>query len=304
MPKPTIIFILGPTSSGKTKVAYNLAKNINGEIISCDSMQVYREMDIITQTPPETYVSEIPHHLIKILSPEKEYSAAKFREAAEKLINEVISRSKVPIITGGTGLYVKSLVDGLFSSPPKDEDFRNVLIEESQNNGERYLWEKLKIIDPATAEKLHPNDQMRIIRALEVFELTGEKISKKKMEREGISGQYDCKYFGLSLDRKVLYSRINCRVTDMFDEGIVEEVRSLITKDLGKTARKALGINEVSAYLDGDLTLDEAREELKKNTRRYAKRQLTWFRGDERIVWINADCDVDEIVKDIIFNVS
>ncbi|MGB3081826.1 MAG: tRNA (adenosine(37)-N6)-dimethylallyltransferase MiaA [Candidatus Omnitrophota bacterium] len=298
--KPKVVFIVGPTSSGKTAVSIKLAEKVNGEIISCDSMQIYKDMDVITRVPPDRVLSKVPHHLIKKISPEEEYSVARFTREAANLIDQIISRGKLPIIVGGTGLYMKSLIDGLFSSPPEDKDLREEFKKEAEGKGSEYLHKRLESVDPETASKLHPNDTRRIIRALEVHELTGETIHEKKKESEGISSKYDCRIFGLELPRDALYGRINETVEGMFNEGLVKLVEDLRARKLSKTAFKALGIKEVSAFLDGQVKLEEAAEELKKNTRKYAKRQLTWFRADERIHWVDADRSVDEIVEDIV----
>ena len=298
--KAKIVFIVGPTSSGKTEVAISLAEKLNGEIISCDSMQVYRDMDVITRPPGERLLSRVSHHLIKSVSPEEEHSAARFVEEAAVLIEDIISRKRTPVIAGGTGLYMKSLMDGLFSSPPKEEDLRKELEEEAKKHGNERLYKRLEDVDPETASSLHPNDLRRIIRALEVYELTGETIHDKKKESAGIADKYDCRIFGMDFPREVLYERINNTVDRMFAEGLIEEVKRLRERPLSETAKMALGIKEVYAFLDGRAGLDEITEELKKNTRKYAKRQLTWFRADKRIQWVNADRSIDEIVDDIL----
>ncbi len=300
MNNPTVIFIVGPTSSGKTEVALGLARRLDGEIISCDSMQVYKDMDIITRAPAAERAEDVPAYLARCVSPEEEYNAARFAEEAEEAIEDILSRGRIPVVAGGTGLYVKALVDGIFFSPPKDEGLREALKKEAEEKGEVYLHKRLEEVDPETAADLHPNDVKRIIRALEVYELTGETIHDKKKETAGIGDKYDCRIFGMELERVSLYGRINGTVDRMFDEGLVEEVRELRKKGLSRTAGKALGIKEVGSYLEGDVGLDEAREELKKKTRRYAKRQLTWFRSDKRVKWINAGRDVTEIVEDIL----
>ncbi|MFH1798310.1 MAG: tRNA (adenosine(37)-N6)-dimethylallyltransferase MiaA [Candidatus Omnitrophota bacterium] len=294
-----VIFIVGPTSSGKSAVSVCLAGKINGEIISCDSMQVYKDMDILSQSPSDECRARVPHHLIKIISPEEEFSAAKFIYDAQNLISSTISRGKVPVITGGTGLYFKSLLDGLFSSPPKDEAFRGELRDMVLDKGKEYIYQKLKEADPKTARKLHSNDTRRVIRALEVYHLTGRTIHEKKSESDGIFHKYNCVIFGLKLPRAKLYERINDAVERRFSAGIVEEVKRLKERRLSLTAAKALGIKEIGAFLDGEISLDKAREELKKNTRKYAKRQLTWFNADKRVVWVDADRPVGEIAEEI-----
>ncbi|MFQ5952387.1 MAG: tRNA (adenosine(37)-N6)-dimethylallyltransferase MiaA, partial [Candidatus Omnitrophota bacterium] len=257
-------------------------------------------MNVITRAPGDDLLLNTPHHLVKQISPEEEYSVARFVEEATGIIESIVSRGKLPVMVGGTGLYMKSLIDGLFSSPPSDEDLREELRKEAEDKGGEYLYEKLKEVDPETALKLHPNDIRRIIRAIEVYELTGETIHEKKKESEGISLKYDCRVFGMELPRDILYGRINAAVDRMFNEGLAEEVKGLRARKLSKTAEKALGIKETCAFLDGQIGFDEAVEELKKNTRKYAKRQLTWFRADKRVQWIDANRSVDEIVNDIL----
>ncbi len=295
-----IIFILGPTSSGKSAVAVRLAEKIGGEIVSCDSMQVYKDMDVITQAPGDEFLSRVPHHLTRTVPPEEEYSAARFVEEAHRAIDPIISGGRIPVVAGGTGLYVKAFVDGIFSAPPRDEDLRKSLREIAREKGNTHLYRRLEKVDPETAARLHPNDLRRVIRALEVYTLTGKTISEKKPESEGISNNYDCRMFALELSRNILYNRINATVERMFERDLVEEVKRLRKRRLSLTAQKALGIKEIGAYLDGQTSIEAAMEDLKKNTRRYAKRQLTWFRADKRIMWIDADRDVEAIVSDIV----
>lgn len=292
-------FVLGPTASGKSEVAAELARRIGGEVISCDSMQIYKDMDIITQTPPAALRDSVPHHLVGVIPPEEEFSAARFAVLASEVIEDVISRGKTPVFAGGTGLYVKALLDGLFPAPGKDASIRKELADIAAEKGAGYLHGKLREIDPASADAIEPNNIRRVIRAIEVFRLTGGRFSEKKSGAEGIIDSYDTRLFGLEVPRDILKKRIGARVEKMFDDGLVEEVKALFARDLGMTAEKALGIKEVRAYLAGQLTMEEAREELKKNTRQYAKRQMTWFRADKRIVWINADRDIDLIAREI-----
>jgi len=295
-----VIFVIGPTSSGKSMVAAKLAERLGGEIISCDSMQIYRDMDVITQVPDRKILSEIPHHLIKVIRPEEEFSVAKYVKEATGIIDFIISKKKVPVIAGGTGLYYKSLIDGIILSPPKDEELRKSLNEIAGEKGNEYLYRELKKCDPRTAARLHPNDRRRIIRALEVYRLTGHTIHEKKLQSKGLSKKYACKVFGLRLPREILYRRINATVDKMFEDGIVDEVKRLKGRKLSLTAEKALGIKEVTSFLGGKTTLKNTKEELKKNTRRYAKRQMTWFRADKRIKWIDAEKNTEDIIKGIL----
>ena len=297
--KPTILFILGPTSSGKTKVSYSLACRINGEILSCDSMQIYKGMDVLTQAPSEELTKDIKHYFVREIAPSDEFNVSLFSEKSKRHIKNILDRGKVPIFSGGTGLYVKSLVDGLFLAPSRDATLRRKLENFAEEKGKGFLYEELNKVDPFTARKLHVNDTRRVIRALEVYKLTGKTISEMRHETVGILGEYNCVMFGLNLPRQILYSKINFTVDKMFDIGVVEEVKTLIDNTLSVTAEKALGIKEICAFLSGEKTLEEAKEELKKHTRNYAKRQLTWFRTDDRIRWINANRSVEEIVEDI-----
>jgi tRNA dimethylallyltransferase len=284
-----IIFLVGPTAAGKSEAALSLALKINAEIISCDSMQVYKTMDIITSKPPLNLRKKIPHHLIDCLSPEKEYNAAAYRAAALKKIKEVIGRGKAPLFTGGTGLYVSVLVDGIFESNPRDDKIRQDLYNEAACAGAGGLFEELKRVDPQSALKIHQNDIKRVIRALEVFRATGKPISQLQKNRVGLTNEYNVKMFCLNMARNELYERINKRVDKMFKLGLEAEVKRLLKLKLSKTASCAIGINELKGYFEGLYPLDEAKELIKKNTRNYAKRQLTWFRKDKRIAWIDAD---------------
>ncbi len=295
-----VTFIVGPTSSGKSAVAVELAEKMNGEIISCDSMQIYRDMDTVTRAPQEALTKRAEHHLIRIIPPEEEFNAALYAEKAKGAISSVIKKGKVPIITGGTGLYMKALLDGIFADPGKDEELRARLGREARENGTEALYLKLKEIDPGAASKIHANDAKRIIRALEVYYLTGVTMTEKKTETEGLHTKFKCRVFGLNLDRKSLYARIENSVDSMFEEGVVEEVKRLRESPLSITAGKALGIREISLYLDGKMSLEAAKSEIKKNTRRYAKRQMTWFRADKRVEWIDADRPAGEVAGDIL----
>jgi len=297
--KQKIIFILGPTASWKTEVAIELAKRLNGEIVSCDSMQVYENMDVIVQSVRN---SAIQHHLVKIIPPEEEFNAVKFIKMATEAICAILKKGKLPIFAGGTGLYVKRLLDGIIPAPAKDIKLRHAFEKLAKEKGNEYLHNELKKVDPDRAAELHFNDTRRIVRALEIFKLMGGKLKDKKNDSRGIFNKYDCRMFGLSLPRDVLYERIENRIDAMFDNGLVEEVRVLRKHALSLTASRALGVKEVAVYLDGKIDLEEAKKELKKNTRRYAKRQLTWFRADKRIRWIDANRDIMEVVNEILID--
>jgi tRNA dimethylallyltransferase len=298
--KKTVIFIVGPTSSGKTAVSVELAKLVDGEIISCDSMQVYKDMDVLTHAPHESEARGIRHHLVRIIPPEEEYSAARFIEDAGRAITDIFSRGRQPIVTGGTGLYMRSLIDGLLSGPSKDEGLRESLRKEAEEKGGEFLHGKLREVDPGTAAKLHANDLKRIIRALEVYHLGGKTLGQKHQEEcSGIGALYDVRIFGLDVERPALYERVNGAVDKMLEGGLVDKVRELSLRKLSMTAAKAIGIKEMSAYLCGTLDMCAAANDMKMNTRRYAKRQLTWLRGEKRVEWVNAERSPAEIAREI-----
>lgn len=286
-----VLVLAGPTASGKSAVAAELAKRIPSEIISCDSMQIYRGMSVVTQaTVPSNDGAPAPSrrpvtHLVSFLPPSRRYSAADFRRDAEKLIEGIFKKKKTPLIVGGTGLYLRALLDGLFETEnaSRDEAYRKKLLKEAERKGAAALHERLASVDPAAAAKIHANDTRRVVRALEVFHLTGKPISAQKADRRGIRGFYDMRIFLIDRDREDLYARINRRVDAMLEEGLVEEVKKLTKKRLSQTASMALGIREIKAYLEGATTLQAAVELLKQNTRNYAKRQLSWFRHEKGI---------------------
>ena len=300
--KPFVMFLVGPTASGKTATAIEIAKRIDGEIISADSMQVYRGMDILSAKPTSDEHKEVVHHLIDILEPSEEYSAAIFRQKALELIKQIISRKRIPLIVGGTGLYIKSLTKGLFSDNGKDNQLRKDLTQEAKHKGHEYLYSRLRQVDPKSAGKIHPNDIRRVIRALEVFEVSKRTISELKTEIQGLGELYDFKIFGLDRDRRELYQRIDQRIEKMFEVGFLNEVKELLAGELSSTAGQALGIKQIREYLDNKCTIDEAKELVKRDTRRFAKRQLTWFRADKDIIWIQAGNQINpsEIARNVI----
>jgi tRNA dimethylallyltransferase len=284
--KKRLIFLVGPTGIGKSAAAICLAKKINGEIISCDSMQVYRKMDIITSKALASERKIVKHHMLDILDPGKQYDVASYRKEALAVCDRIISKGKIPLFVGGSGLYYSILIDGLFERAGEDRLIRSKLNKEADKRGSSYLYKKLKIIDKQAAGKIHPNDTRRIIRALEVYLKTGKKISELQMERTGLGEEYEFKIFGLDMPRNALYEKVNNRVERMFDLGLTGEVKSLLRSKLSKTARSAIGINELKGFLKGNYGLEEAKDLIKRNSRNYAKRQFTWFRKDKRIKWI------------------
>ena len=282
-----IIFIVGPTAIGKTALAVKLAKKINGEIISADSMQIYKAMTILSQSPGPAEIREVRHHLVELLDSGKEYSVAVFIKSASRAIASIIKRGKAPIVAGGSGLYVKGLIDGLFPSPEADLKFRKSMGKFAAKHGSRKLHVRLAKIDPLSAEKIHPNDLRRIVRAIEIYHSTGKTMTELKSSTRGLKDKYEIRIFGLTRPREEIYSRIDKRVDKIFRRGAVEEVKKLKRRKLSKTAEMVLGLDEISGYLEGRYDLDGAKEMLKMNTRRFAKRQLTWFRADKRIRWFD-----------------
>lgn len=264
-----------------------ISKHIPAEAISFDSMQVYRGMPITTQAPSRPVTQKLKTHLVSFLSPSREYSAALFRKQASALIPKILKKKKIPLLVGGTGLYLRALLDGLFEAEgnvvSNDERLRCKLRQEQELHGGTWLHDRLKSVDKVSAQRIHPNDQRRIIRALEVFKLTGRPMSKQITNRTGIRGQYDCRIFFLDRDRQDLYERVNRRVDRMLRAGLVREVKKLSRKRLSQTAQMALGVREISSYLEGKLSLAETKELLKKNTRHYAKRQIAWFRHEQGV---------------------
>lgn len=280
----SVFFLVGPTASGKTKLSFELAKNLNAEIISCDSMCVYKGMDILTSKPSALDRKKTKHHLVDIISPAKEFSVAKYRLMALDVIEDILKRGKTPLFVGGSGLYVKAVVDGLFSSNKKDAGFRKRQEQLAEKYGKIYLYNKLKKIDPVIAKKIHPNNLRRVIRALEIYHTERKRPSELKQKTEPL--RHKVNIFGLKIDREELYENIDHRVDHMFERGLAREVKNLSKRKLSLTAKAALGYKEVLGYLKGKYSIDEAKELLKRNTRRFAKRQLTWFRADKRIQWI------------------
>jgi len=282
-----IIFIVGPTATGKTEVAYQLAKQIKAEIISCDSMLFYKEAAIVTSKPPERMLKEVKHHFVGNISVSDSYSVFDYYTEASKLINDLFTKNIPLVICGGSGLYVKALLDGIFGGVGEDKDLRKDLEKQAQEFGKEHLHEELKKVDPETAAKV--NDLRRIIRALEVYRVTGMPLSKKKKEAKGLWGNLPIKIFGLRLKKETLHERLNKRVEDMFLQGALDEVKSLLSHNLSVTAEKIIGIKEIAGFLNREYNIETAKELMRKNTRHLAKRQMTWFRADKRIIWLDAD---------------
>ena len=285
---PQIIFLAGPTAIGKSALAVLLARKINAEIISMDSMQIYKGLDIVSSKPSAILRKKSVHHLLDIVSSSYAFDVAAYRRLALKKIKEIHARGRVPLFVGGTGLYMSVVVDGIFKEVKKDEALRKKLYDELTKNGSAPLHKRLRALDREAAEKIHPNDCRRIVRALEVCALTGKPISELWRKRKGLAGKYDVRMFALNKDRQALYDDINSRVEAMFRQGLVDEVKKILKIKLSHTCGQAIGIREVEGYLKGKYDLAQAKELIKQHTRNYAKRQLTWFRKDRRICWIDA----------------
>jgi tRNA dimethylallyltransferase len=301
--KRKVLAIVGPTASGKTKLSIIVAEKIGGEIISADSRQVYRYMDIGTAKPSKEERERVKHYFIDELNPDEEFNAGVFGERGREIIEDIFSRGKVPIVVGGSGLYVKSLIDGFFEGPAGDWELREILYRKAERLGKGALYEELKKVDPASAEKIHPNNLKRVIRALEVYYLTGKPISQLQSEMKP-EINFETVQIGLNWDRKKLYKRIEERVDMMIEQGLIEEVKRLreLGYDKNLNALQTVGYKEVFDYLDGIISYDRMIYLIKRNSRRYAKRQLTWFRQDKRIIWIDVDerTDFNELADKVI----
>ncbi len=286
MEKIKVVIIGGPTASGKSMLAVDLSERFNGEVVSADSMQVYRYMDIGTAKPSREERERIPHHMIDAADPDEEFTAARYRDEASGAIKKIHAMGKRVFIVGGTGLYIRALIKGLFRGPGSDMRLRGELAMIGGGEGAMCLYEKLKEIDPEGALRIHPNNAARIIRALEVYYLTNKPISALQKEHGFSEDPYEVAKVGLSVDRGILYQRIEERVDRMIQDGFVEEVRRLIDMGYGGTrAMAGLGYKEICIYLKAEHNLEYAVKEIKKNTRRYAKRQMTWFRKEADIQW-------------------
>lgn len=299
--KIPLVAVAGPTASGKTALGVELAKKYNGEIVSADSMQIYKYMDIATAKPTEEEMQGIPHHLIGFLPPDQAFSVADYVALAKEKILEIHNRGKLPIIVGGTGLYISSLLNNIeFSQSTADEKLRSELSEIAVNQGADKLLEILSEFDAESAERLSSQKNIkRIIRAIEIYKTTGVTMTESLEKSRLTQAPYSDVRIGLKAnDRQFLYDRINKRVDIMLESGLIEETKSIMALNLGKTAKMAIGYKELIPYLEGRITLEEAVEKLKMETRRYAKRQLTWFRRDEKISWIDIDLSSKEdIIK-------
>jgi len=289
--KPSVIVICGPTASGKTSVAIELAAIFNGEIIGADSMQIYRYMDIGTAKPTLQEQARIPHYMIDIVDPDQHFDARLYAQMAQNQAVELAFRDIVPFVVGGTGLYIKAFVHGLFQAEPANHDIRKSLNAEAQSRGTDSLHQRLSQFDPETAAKIHSNDTYRIIRALEIYEITGKTISEYHREHRFQDAPFRVLKIGLKIDREQLYDRINHRVDVMIAAGFVDEVKALLDQGYAPDLKsmQSIGYRHMVDFIRGDLPWDEALRTLKRDTRRYAKRQLTWFKANTEIIWYEPD---------------
>ncbi len=303
MNKIPLIVVLGPTASGKTGLSIELSKSLGGEIVSADSMQIYKYMDIGTAKPTKEEQKEAVHHLIDIVEPQNPYSVKEYTDVAHKCIEEIIDRGKIPIMCGGTGLYIDSVVNDVsFNETESDETFREELREIANKEGNGKLIEILSEFDKKSAEKIHPNNLKRVIRAIEFYKLTGIPISKHQEMTKTKESRYEPVMIGILHERELLYDRINKRVDIMIKDGLIDEVNAL--KEMGLTSdmqsMQGIGYKEILAHLNNETTLDEAISNVKQNSRNYAKRQLTWFKRNGRINWIDGKSDIVKKSKELI----
>jgi tRNA dimethylallyltransferase len=295
--KPKLVIVLGPTAVGKSDVVLELASEMNGEIINADAQQVYRQMDIGTAKPSPAEREKVPHHLIDIVDPDGEFNVAMYRQLATASANDIRRRDKPAIVCGGTGLYLKALTKGLFVGPAQDAGVRKTLILEAHGHGLRSLYERLEQVDPSATSWIHPHDRQRIIRALEVYELTGKPMSEWQKEHGFNEARFDTLKIGLCRERAELYGLIDQRCDRMIEEGLVDEVKGLSEKgySLDMKPLQSVGYKHAGWVLRGQMTLAEAVLLMKRDTRRLAKRQLTWFRSDKEILWFHPQAERERI---------
>ncbi len=272
---------------GKTELALSIATRIGGEIVSVDSRQIYRYMNIGTAKPTPEQMNLVPHYMIDCVTPDEPFSVADYQRGADRAIEQIHQRGKVPMLVGGSGLYFRAVVDGIFQGPQADTSFRQELRQEAEELGIQYLYNRLESVDPEAAARIHHNDLIRIIRALEVYQKSGKRISELQQQWKHSEPRYDFAAFGLTRPRSELYKRIEARVDQMMTEGLMDEARLLSKYSRDLPSMNCLGYKEIFSFLDGQCDLDEAIRLIKRNTRRFSKRQLTWFRKDKRIRWID-----------------
>lgn len=290
MQKPKVIVICGPTASGKTALSIDLAKQLGGEIVSCDSMQIYKDMTIGTAKPTPEEMQGIKHYLIDYVLPTQRYSVADYKKDAKEVIREIIRKGKTPIVVGGTGLYIDSLIYEIeYPEIIFDQEYREQLEKQVQDQGLETLYEQAKKIDPLAIEKISKTDKKRILRILEIYHATGKTKTEQEIESRKKEPEFDYHVFALLWDREILYERINKRVDIMIEQGLIEEVKNILEKyDQFPTAMQGLGYKEVVEYLEGKTSKEEMIEKIKLETRHYAKRQMTWFRKNKQTIWLDA----------------
>ena len=296
---PKLLIICGPTASGKSDLALRLAHELDAEIINADSMQIYCGMDIGTAKPTPEQRRDIPHHLIDVADPDQPFSAADFAAAADYAIKDITERGKRVIVVGGTGLYIRALLKGLVDSPSGAGEIRQALQQEARDLGNEAMLEKLRLVDPELAGRIHPNNLVRIIRALEVHRLTGVTLSHYQQDHGFSAKRYESLQIGIRVERQELYQRIETRVDRMLEQGLLEEVKHLLASGYGpeSKAMRAIGYKEAVAFLTGEYSLEQAALLIKRDTRRYAKRQLTWFNADPEIIWLEYPEKFDTILQ-------
>ena len=302
--KPTVYVIGGPTASGKSNLAVELAKRINGEIISAESMQIYKDMNIGTAKITPEEMQGINHYLIDFVSPDERYSVSSFKKDAEKAIEAILAKGKVPIIVGGTGLYIDSLILGIeFQDEKIDTEYRESLNKIAEEQGLQKLYNMAQAIDPVAMKKISENDKKRIIRVLEIYHKTGKTKTEQELESRKSEIKYNYKVFAITMDRQVLYEKIEKRVDKMIEQGLIDEVQGILNKyQKFPTAMQGLGYKEVVEYLENKTTKEEMVEKIKKETRHYAKRQLTWFRKNKNIIWLNGENSIEDNIDIMIKN--
>ena len=302
MEKPEVIVICGPTASGKTALSIELAKRINGEIISADSMQIYKDMDIGTAKPTFEEMGDIKHYLIDCISPDVRYSVADFKKDAINAIEEIVSKDKRPIVVGGTGLYVDSLIYGIdYNEVKTDLNYRDYLEKVIEEKGLDHLYNKACEIDPEAMNKISKNDKKRICRVLEIYKSTGKTKTQLEIESRQKESKYEFDVFAINMERSVLYERINKRVDIMINNGLIDEVKNLIGKyEKIPTAMQGLGYKEVVQYFDGIYSKEEMIDKIKMESRRYAKRQITWFKRNKSIHWLDATNGINKNINIIL----
>lgn len=308
--KRPLIILAGPTAVGKTALSVRLAKQINASVISADSMQVYRRMDIGSAKITPEEMDGVPHYLVDVLDPEEEFSVVRFQQMAKEAAEEIYARGQIPLVVGGTGFYIQALLYDIdFTENDGDDSFRCELEQTAKEKGSEYLHDLLKERDPKAAEQIHPNNVKRVIRALEFYQQTGKRISEHNEEERGKESPYEFAYFVLTDERSRLYERIDRRVDLMMEQGLVEEVRELKERGVRRdsTAMQGLGYKELYAYLDGAYDLEEAVRVIKRDTRHFAKRQLTWFKRERDVIWADRSVigqDEDQLLEFMIENLK